>query len=65
MWGNIGGGMGENEAAPRLISAWTALPDLLPRVGPGMVIDWQQQHGMLVRLTSTFFSLVLEASGTN
>ncbi len=56
MWGNIGGGTGENEAIPRLISAWTALPDLLPRVGPGMVIDWQQQHGMLVWQSPSFTS---------
>jgi len=31
-----------------LVTAWTALPDLVPRVGPGMVIDWQQQNGILM-----------------
>jgi len=30
-----------------MISSWTALPDLVPRAGPGMVFDWQQQTGML------------------
>jgi regulator-associated protein of mTOR len=37
-----------DEGQPQMISSWTALPDMIPRVGPGMVLDWQQQTGMLM-----------------
>eukprot|EP01087_Luapelamoeba_hula_P022195 TRINITY_DN7897_c0_g1_i1.p1 TRINITY_DN7897_c0_g1~~TRINITY_DN7897_c0_g1_i1.p1 ORF type:complete len:1276 (+),score=189.83 TRINITY_DN7897_c0_g1_i1:564-4391(+) len=36
------------EDAPELITAWKALPDLTPRPGPGMITNWQQQHGLLM-----------------
>jgi len=36
------------EETPELVTSWKALQDLPNRPGPGMVLDWQQQHGLLM-----------------